>query len=240
MNDRKIKYATICSGIECCSVALRGLNWEPVFFSEIDRNPSLILRHRWPTVPNLGDIQKIHYDRQTHTITNGSTSIDFDGQLDVLAGGTPCTDVSTIGQRKGMSEGSGTDSALAFEYVRLVREFRPKWIMWENVDGVFRPTVGKTSDRSLKRWPRAATFFRGECFPRTKLSPTSTKTESRNTGEESGLSDTLETNPELLSRYFLTPKAIRGVIRRAERRKKKIPPELREIMENHLKFMEGR
>ena len=143
MNDRKIKYATICSGIECCSVALRGLNWEPVFFSEIDRNPSLILRHRWPTVPNLGDIQKIHYDRQTHTITNGSTSIDFDGQLDVLAGGTPCTDVSTIGQRKGMSEGSGTDSALAFEYVRLVREFRPKWIMWENVDGVFSSHGGK-------------------------------------------------------------------------------------------------
>lgn len=143
MNDRKLKYATICSGIECCSVALRGMNWEPVFFSEIDRNPSLILRHRWPTVPNLGDIQKIHYDRQTHTITNGSTSIDFDGQLDVLAGGTPCTDVSLIGQRKGMSEGSGTDSALAFEYVRLVREFRPKWIVWENVDGVFSSHGGK-------------------------------------------------------------------------------------------------
>lgn len=143
MNDRKIKYATICSGIECCSVALRGMNWEPVFFSEIDRNPSLILRHRWPTVPNLGDIQKIHYDRQTHTITNGSTTIDFDGQLDVLAGGTPCTDVSLIGQRKGMSEGSGTDSALAFEYVRLVRELRPTWIVWENVDGVFSSHGGK-------------------------------------------------------------------------------------------------
>ena len=143
MNDRKIKYATICSGIECCSVALRGMNWEPVFFAEIDRNPSLILRHRWPTVPNLGDIQKIHYDRQTHTITNGSTTIDFDGQLDVLAGGTPCTDVSLIGQRKGMSEGSGTDSALAFEYVRLVREFRPTWIVWENVDGVFSSHGGK-------------------------------------------------------------------------------------------------
>lgn len=48
MNDRKIKYATICSGIECCSVALRGMNWEPVFFAEIDRNPSLILRRITP------------------------------------------------------------------------------------------------------------------------------------------------------------------------------------------------
>lgn len=35
-----------------------------------------------------------------------------------------------------MAEGSGTRSSLAFEFVRLVRELKPRYILWENVAGV--------------------------------------------------------------------------------------------------------
>jgi site-specific DNA-cytosine methylase len=35
-----------------------------------------------------------------------------------------------------MQEGSGTRSSLAFEFVRLVRELKPRYLLWENVAGV--------------------------------------------------------------------------------------------------------
>lgn len=47
-----------------------------------------------------------------------------------------CQDVSCAGERRGMAEGSGTRSSLAFEFVRLVRELKPRYILWENVAGV--------------------------------------------------------------------------------------------------------
>lgn len=138
---RPLAYATVCSGIECCSVALDGMDWKPVFFAEIDPNPSAVLAYRYPHVPNLGDMTKIHFDGKE--VTNGTTRIVLHGTLDLLAGGTPCTDVSTIGKRGGMAEGSGTASSLAFDYVRLVRELEPRWILWENVDGVFSSNGGR-------------------------------------------------------------------------------------------------
>lgn len=47
-----------------------------------------------------------------------------------------CQDVSNAGLRRGMQEGSGTRSSLAFEFVRLIRELKPKFVLWENVAGV--------------------------------------------------------------------------------------------------------
>ena len=46
-----------------------------------------------------------------------------------------CQDVSVAGKRAGMQEGSGTRSSLAFDFVRLARELRPRWVLWENVAG---------------------------------------------------------------------------------------------------------
>lgn len=51
-----MKYATLCSGIEAPSVAWHGLGFEPVAFSEVAPFPSRVLAHRFPDVPNLGDM----------------------------------------------------------------------------------------------------------------------------------------------------------------------------------------
>ena len=58
--QRELTYATVCSGIECMSAAVAPLGgWKPVFFSEIEPFPCSLLAHRYPTVPNLGDLTKI-------------------------------------------------------------------------------------------------------------------------------------------------------------------------------------
>lgn len=132
----KLTYATVCSGVECCSAAAIGLPLRPVFFSEIEPFPCAVLKHRFPNVPNLGDMSRITINERGE-ITNGRTTVALPaGGLDILAGGTPCQDVSNAGKRRGMQEGSGTRSSLAFEFVRLIRELRPRYVVWENVAGV--------------------------------------------------------------------------------------------------------
>ena len=129
-------YATVCSGVECMSAAVADLPLKPVFFSEIEPFPCAVLKSHFPTVPNLGDMSQIKV-LDNGQITNGSSTIILpNGGLDILAGGTPCQDVSCAGERRGMAEGSGTRSSLAFEFVRLVRELKPRYILWENVAGV--------------------------------------------------------------------------------------------------------
>lgn len=133
---RELTYATVCSGVECMSVAAIGLPLHPVFFSEIEPFPCAVLKHRFPHVPNLGDMSRITSNEKGE-ITNGRTTVALPaGCLDILAGGTPCQDVSCAGRRRGMQEGSGTRSSLAFEFVRLIRELRPRYVVWENVAGV--------------------------------------------------------------------------------------------------------
>lgn len=133
---RPLTYATVCSGVECMGAAVADLPMRPVFFAEIEPFPCAVLRHRYPNVPNLGDMGRISVSQDGKEVTNGTDRILLGSRLDVLAGGTPCQDVSTAGLRRGMSEGSGTRSSLAFEFVRLVRKLRPRYVLWENVAGV--------------------------------------------------------------------------------------------------------
>ena len=142
-----LTYATVCSGIECMSAAVAPLGgWRPVFFSEIEPFPCALLKHRYPTVPNLGDMTKIKAEKigeEKWRITNGTDAIELAGRLGCLAGGTPCQDVSVAGKRAGMAEGSGTRSSLAFHFARLCRELQPRWVLWENVPGVLTSNGGR-------------------------------------------------------------------------------------------------
>ena len=144
---KELTYATVCSGIECMSAAVTPLGgWRPVFFSEVEPFPCSLLAHRYPEVPNLGDMTKITAEMvgdEKWRITNGTDVIELAGRLDVLAGGTPCQDVSVAGKRKGMAEGSGTRSSLAFHFARLCRELQPRWVLWENVPGVLTSNGGR-------------------------------------------------------------------------------------------------
>ena len=89
-----MKYISVCSGIEAASVAWHSLGWEPVAFAEIEPFPAAVLAHRWPHIPNLGDMTKID-GRQ------------YRGKVDILVGGTPCQAFSIAGLRKGLEDARG-------------------------------------------------------------------------------------------------------------------------------------
>lgn len=143
-------YATVCSGIEGCTLALEAApptkgTWSPLFFSEVAPFPCAVLAHRWPDVPNLGDMAAI-------TLKNGvlhgrTGTLPFHGPLHLLAGGTPCQDFSVAGRRAGAEQGSGTRSSLCWEWLRLVAELAPRTVLWENVPGALSTHNGADFSR---------------------------------------------------------------------------------------------
>ncbi len=119
-----MRYVSVFSGVEAATLAWHQLGWEPVAFSEIDPFPSAVLAERFPDVPNLGDITKVDWSEI--------------GSVDLVVGGSPCQSFSVAGKREGLAGASG----LMFEYIRCVRELRPRWFVWENVPGALSSEGG--------------------------------------------------------------------------------------------------
>ena len=117
-----MRFISLFSGIEAASVAWAPLGWEAVAFAEIEQFPCAVLKHRFPDVPNLGDVTKIDW----------RSFIEGSGPVDVICGGSPCQSFSIAGGRESLDG----ESRLMFEYIRAVQELRPRWFVWENVPGV--------------------------------------------------------------------------------------------------------
>ena len=122
-----MKYLSVCSGVEAATVAWHDLGWEAVAYSEIERFPSEVLAHHYPTVPNMGDMTKYK-------------EWNLNESIGLLVGGTPCQSFSVAGLRKGLEDPRGN---LALTYIGLLDKFRPKWCVWENVPGVLSSNGGR-------------------------------------------------------------------------------------------------
>jgi DNA (cytosine-5)-methyltransferase 1 len=124
-----MRYGSVCSGIEAASVAWESLGWEAQWYSEIEPFPSAVLAHRFPTVPNLGDMTLLT-ENQTFN----------DSTIDLLVGGTPCQSFSVAGLRKGLADPRGN---LMLTFLSLAERKKPRWIVWENVPGVLSSNGGR-------------------------------------------------------------------------------------------------
>ena len=122
---KKMRGATVCTGIGGAEVAAGDLiDWR--FCSEIDPFANAVLAHRFPKLPNFGNLTE--WRSWNH------------GKLDILCGGTPCQSFSAMGRRRGMADTRGN---LALAFCDLARSARARWIVWENVDGVFTSNGGR-------------------------------------------------------------------------------------------------
>jgi DNA (cytosine-5)-methyltransferase 1 len=119
-------------------VAWEPLGWKAAWYSQFDPEhnyksgpdfASAVLAHRYPDVPNLGDMTKL-----------GEKEEYRGSDIDILVGGTPCQSFSVNGFRKGLRDPRG---ALALAYCRIAQEKRPRWVVWENVPGVLSSNNGR-------------------------------------------------------------------------------------------------
>lgn len=128
-----MRYLSLFSGIEACSVAWAPLGWECVAVAEIEPWPSRTLAHHYPDVPNLGDVTKVTEEQ-----------IAALGRIDVVVFGSPCQDLSVAGKRKGLD---GARSGLFFTAMQIVGWARQwcdcRFALWENVPGAFSSNRGR-------------------------------------------------------------------------------------------------
>tara|TARA_R110002074_G_scaffold125499_1_gene262856 strand:- start:2510 stop:3343 length:834 start_codon:yes stop_codon:yes gene_type:complete len=114
---RPITVLGLFDGMSCGQIALKRLSL-PVatyYASEIDKYAVSITQKNFPATVQLGDI------------TNLKTT-DLP-RIDLLMGGSPCQSFSNMG------DGTGFDgkSKLFWEFVRVLKETKPKYFLFENV-----------------------------------------------------------------------------------------------------------
>jgi len=159
----RMRYLSVCSGIEAVSVAWGPLGWQPAMFAEIDPFCAWLLRSRHGAsrpmhMPDPHDAptrkEAKHRAAAIRNVvalpTDGAISnagdftrigADDVGTIDLLAGGTPCQSFSIAGKRAGLDDPRGN---LTIEFARLAGRLRPLWLVWENVPGVLSIDDGRT------------------------------------------------------------------------------------------------
>lgn len=95
-------------------------NARTIWFSEINEPVARVFSHHWPEAPNLGDITTIDWNRVE--------------PVDILCGGFPCQDVSTVGKMAGLKP--GTRSGLWAHMATAIDVLQPEWVVIENVRGL--------------------------------------------------------------------------------------------------------
>ena len=95
-------------------------------FVELDPYCQKVLCKHWPQVA-------IHADIRTFTAEPG--------MFDVITAGFPCQDLSAAGKQRGLQ---AERSGLFYEVIRLARELRPKFVLFENVGNLLSHQGGET------------------------------------------------------------------------------------------------
>ncbi len=110
---------SLFDGMSCGQIALEraGIKVNKYFASEIKKHAIECTQSNYPNTIQLGDVTKVF-------------AKDLP-KIDLLIGGSPCQDFSRANkERKGVK---GTKSSLFFEYIRLLKELKPKYFLLENV-----------------------------------------------------------------------------------------------------------
>jgi len=102
----------------------------PAWFCEWDDAPSRILAHHWPDVPNLRDVTAVDWSQVE--------------PVDIITGGSPCQDLSAAGRRAGMTEGTRSNLWVAMR--EAIIQLRPRYVVWENVQGALSASASSDSD----------------------------------------------------------------------------------------------
>ena len=194
----------------------------PVWASEVEPYPIAVTKTHLPAMKHLGSVTDI---------CGGNIE-----PVDIITFGSPCQDLSIAGKRAGLD---GNRSGLFRQAIRIILEMLqatgwkyPRFVIWENVPGALSSNGGKDFETVLNELLRLTgtdqfVRQRGKWggTQGTELWPTDLS--MRNTGEcpnadaEYTLAAILADDPP--TRYFLSVRAMDGILSRASRRGKQLP-----------------
>jgi len=109
---------SLFDGMSCTQIALKnlGIKVDKYYASEIDKYAIKVAKENFPETIHLGDIKDIK-------------GKDLP-EIDLIVAGSPCQGFSFAGKQLAFDD---PRSALFFEFVRLLKEVKPKYFLLENV-----------------------------------------------------------------------------------------------------------
>jgi len=126
-----LRLGSLFSGFGGLDLAIESVfGARTVWVSDIDKGACKVLAHRFPHAPNLGDITKVDW-----------STVE---PVDIIAGGSPCQDISSAGRMAGMRE--GTRSNLWVEMRDAIATIRPRYVVWENVSAARSTTAASAME----------------------------------------------------------------------------------------------
>ena len=110
---------SLFDGMSCGQQALNrlGIKYDNYYASELDKYAIQVTQKNFPDTIQLGDVC-------------GVVAKDLPKDIDLLLAGSPCQGFSFAGKQLAFDD---PRSALFFEFVRLLRELKPKYFLLENV-----------------------------------------------------------------------------------------------------------
>ena len=134
---------SLFDGMSCGQVALEriGVKVDRYFASEIKKHAIKVTMNNYPNTIQIGDVTKVSYKDGVLYTEQGNYIV---GKIDLLIGGSPCQDFSILkANGKGLE---GDKSKLFYEYLRLLKEIKPKYFLLENVK------MKKESEQQLNKY----------------------------------------------------------------------------------------
>lgn len=118
---------SLFDGMSCGQIALEraGIKIKNYYASEIDKHAIKVTQKNYPNTVQIGDIRNISINSFHRT-----DLFDEKPRIDLLIGGSPCQGFSYAGKQLNFKD---ERSALFFEFVRLLKELKPRYFLLENV-----------------------------------------------------------------------------------------------------------
>ena len=113
-----LKVLSLFDGMSCGQLALQrlGIEVDTYYASEIDKYAIQITQENFPKTIQVGDVCKLKVE-------------DYQ-DVDLILAGSPCQGFSFSGKQLAFDD---PRSALFFEFIRLLKEIKPKYFLLENV-----------------------------------------------------------------------------------------------------------
>lgn len=118
IKEIRVNVLSLFDGMSCGQIALdrAGISYDKYFASEIDKYAIKVTQHNYPNTIQIGDVKEVKGEDLP--------------EIDLLIGGSPCQGFSFAGKQLNFED---PRSKLFFEFVRLLKECRPKYFLLENV-----------------------------------------------------------------------------------------------------------
>lgn len=128
-------FGSLFAGIGGIDLGLERAGMECLWQVEIDDYCRRILAKHWPDVRRFEDVKKVHSQDVAHARGKDGRESSCPNCLpavDLVCGGFPCQPHSVAGKRKGAED----DRNLWPDFIRVVAELRPRYVLAENVPGI--------------------------------------------------------------------------------------------------------